>query len=84
MDTELPMSLRVLVSCLTAASMLAANALSPSFVIQYKGVPYRDIPAIKAVRKKFPGGSCVSYYDMGGEGVAYHDTDQWGNRACHG
>ena len=68
------MSRRVLASCLTAASMLAANALSQSFVSQYKGVPYRDT-GYQGGPQKIPGRVLCAYYDMGGEGVAYHDTD---------
>jgi hypothetical protein len=68
------MSRRVLSICLTAASMLAANALSQSFLSQYKGVPYHD-SRHKGGPQKLPGRVLCAYYDLGGEGVAYHDID---------
>jgi len=68
------MSRRVLALCLTAASMLAANAFSQSFLSQYKGVPYRDTH-YQGGPQKIPGRVLCAYYDLGGEGVAYHDTD---------
>jgi hypothetical protein len=68
------MSRSVLALCLTAASMLAAKAISQSFVSQYKGVPYRDT-GYRVGPQEIPGRVLCAYYDMGGEGVAYHDTD---------
>jgi len=57
-----------------AASMLAATALSQSFLRQYKGVPYHD-SRYDGSPQKIPGRVLCAYYDEGGEGVAYHDTD---------
>jgi hypothetical protein len=68
------MSLRFSALCLTAASLLAANVFSQSFVSQYKGVPYRD-SRYQGGPQKIPGRVLCAYYDLGGEGVAYHDTD---------
>jgi hypothetical protein len=68
------MSRRVLALYLTAASMLVVNAHSQSFLSQYKGVPYRDA-RYQDGPQKIPGQVLCAYYDLGGEGVAYHDTD---------
>jgi hypothetical protein len=68
------MNRRVLALCLTAASMLAARAFSQSFVSQYKGVPYHD-SRYQGGPQKIPGQVLCAYYDLGGEGVAYHDSD---------
>ena len=57
-----------------AASVLAASAFSQSFLSQYKGVPYYD-SRYQAGPQKVPGRVLCAYYDLGGEGVAYHDTD---------
>src|ERR1700758_1121744 len=68
------MSRSTLFLCLTAASVLAASAFSQSFVSQYKGVPYHD-SRYQGGPQKIPGRVLCAYYDLGGEGVAYHDTD---------
>jgi hypothetical protein len=68
------MSRYFLLLCLTAASVLAASAFSQSFLSQYKGVPYHD-SRYQGGPQKVPGRVLCAYYDLGGEGVAYHDTD---------
>jgi hypothetical protein len=68
------MSRNVLLLCLTAASVLAASASSQSFLSQYKGMPYHD-SRYQGGPQKVPGRVFCAYYDLGGEGVAYHDTD---------
>jgi hypothetical protein len=68
------MSRKVLALCLAAASMLATSAFSQSFLSQYKGTPYRDT-RYQGGPQKIPGRVLCAYYDLGGEGVAYHDTD---------
>jgi hypothetical protein len=60
--------------CLTAATMMAANALSQSFLSQYMGRPYHD-SRYQGAPQKIPGRVLCAYYDLGGEGVAYHDND---------
>ena len=40
----------------------------------YKGTPYRD-SRYQAGAQKIPGRVECAYYDLGGEGVAYHDVD---------
>jgi len=68
------MSRRVLLLSLIASSMLAGNAFSESFLSQYKGLPYRD-GHYQGGPQKIPGRVFCAYYDQGGEGLAYHDTD---------
>jgi hypothetical protein len=60
--------------CLIAASVLTASAFSQSFLSQYKGEPYHD-SRYQGGAQKVPGRVLCAYYDLGGEGVAYHDTD---------
>jgi hypothetical protein len=54
--------------------MLAARAFSQSFMSQYKGLPYHD-SHYQGGPQKIPGQVLCAYYDLGGEGVAYHDSD---------
>jgi hypothetical protein len=68
------MSRRGFCSCFLAASLLAATAFSQSFLRQYKGLPYDD-SRYHGGPQKVPGRVLCAYYDLGGEGVAYHDTD---------
>jgi len=68
------MSRNALFLCLTAASVLAASAFPLSFLSQYKGVPYHD-SHYQGGPQKVPGRVLCACYDLGGEGVAYHDTD---------
>ena len=68
------MNWRVLSSCLSVASMLAVIAFPQSFMRPYKGLPYRDA-RYSGGPQKIPGRVLCALYDMGGEGVAYHDTD---------
>jgi hypothetical protein len=68
------MNRSVLFLCLTAAWVFAASAFSQSFLSQYKGVPYHDGRYQRGPQKVL-GRVLCAYYDLGGEGVAYHDTD---------
>jgi len=68
------MSQRVFSLCFIAASMLAATAFPQSLASQYKGQPYHDSRYVDGPQK-IPGRVQCAYYDLGGEGVAYHDTD---------
>jgi hypothetical protein len=45
---------------------------------RYKGSPYHD-SRHPAVAQSIPGRVDCAYYDLGGEGVAYHDTDAKNN-----
>src|SRR5580700_4583127 len=44
------------------------------FPKNYKGTPFTD-SKYKDGAQKIPGKVMCAYYDLGGEGVAYHDTD---------
>jgi hypothetical protein len=68
------MSRRAFSVCFVAALMSPTTALSQSFVSQYKGLPYHD-SRHGGGAQKIPGKVLCAYYDLGGEGVAYHDTD---------
>lgn len=56
------------------SAWVAPTAFSQSLVTQYKGLPYRD-GHYQGGPQKIPGRVFCAYYDLGGEGVAYHDTD---------
>ncbi len=68
------MTRRAFSLCFVAASMLPAIAFSQSFLSQYKGLPYHD-SRYQGGPQKIPGRVLCAYYDLGGEGVAYHDSD---------
>jgi hypothetical protein len=68
------MNRRMLLFCYLGVLMLSATASSQSFLNQYKGTPYRD-SHYQGGPQKIPGRVLCAYYDLGGEGVAYHDTD---------
>src|SRR6202166_2962444 len=72
------MSRRAFFLCFVAASMLPAIAFSQSFLSQYKGLPYHD-SRYQGGPQKIPGRVMCAYYDLGGEGVAYHDSDSKNN-----
>src|ERR1700678_4090156 len=65
---------RVFFFCFVAALMSSTIALFQSFLGQYKGLPYQDTH-YSGGPQKIPGKVLCAYYDLGGEGVAYHDTD---------
>jgi hypothetical protein len=62
--------------CLAAAG--ATGAGKPDFLSNYKGAPYEDSRYHEGAQK-IPGKVYCAYYDRGGEGVAYHDTDAKNN-----
>jgi hypothetical protein len=53
---------------------VSATASSQSFLDQYKGEPFHD-SVYHGGAQKIPGLVLFAYYDLGGEGIAYHDTD---------
>jgi hypothetical protein len=60
-------------------SAIAASAGSePDFLASYKGTPFHD-SRYSGGAQKIPGGIMCAYYDLGGEGVAYHDADAKNN-----
>ncbi len=70
---------RVLLPTLLALLVVTgASASKPSFLKNYKGTPYQDA-RYQGGPPKIPGRVECAYYDRGGEGVAYHDTDAKNN-----
>ena len=61
---------------LFAASVVEAS--NTNYLTHYKGTPYHD-SRYKSGAQKIPGEILCAYYDLGGEGVAYHDTDAKNN-----
>ena len=61
---------------LTAASTLGAQ--KADFLKSYKGTPFRD-SRYNGGAQKIPGTVMCAYFDIGGEGVAYHDADAKNN-----
>ena len=51
-----------------------SNAAQTDFLTLYKGIPYTD-DHFHDSPQKIPGKVYCAYYDRGGEGVTYHDTD---------
>jgi hypothetical protein len=68
------MSQRVFYLCLIAATIPPATAFTQSFLSRYKGSPYQDRRYSRGPQK-IPGRVLCAYYDLGGEGIAYHDSD---------
>lgn len=62
-------------------AVLAAGVGSASqsdFLNSYKGMPFHD-NKYNSGAQKIPGTVMCAYYDLGGEGVAYHDSDAKNN-----
>jgi hypothetical protein len=60
-------ALGALLACSAAAS-------GPDAPVQYGGVPFHDKVHVSGPQG-IPGRVLCAYYDLGGEGVAYHDSD---------
>lgn len=58
------------------AGTLAAQR--PGFLAHYKGLPFHD-SRFNGGAQRIPGKVLCAYYDLGGEGVAYHDSDAKNN-----
>ncbi len=75
-------------TCLFAGVALVATAglsgqgvgrqTREAFLAQYKGTPYKDARH-NGGAQAIPGKVYCAYYDRGGEGVAYHDSDAKNN-----
>lgn len=73
----LPIALRyLLIFC--AFVGIAYWAWRSDYLIRYKGTPYED-NHYAGGPQAIPGRVQCAYYDRGGEGVAYHDTDAKNN-----
>jgi hypothetical protein len=55
-------------------TITALGASNVDFLSHYKGTPYQD-GYYNGGAQKIPGVVHCAYYDRGGEGLAYHDTD---------
>jgi hypothetical protein len=60
------------------AASVAATAQQAQFLRTYKGTPFHD-SRYSGGAQKIPGKVFCAYYDLGGEGVAYHDSDAKNN-----
>jgi hypothetical protein len=58
--------------------VMVATPSGASSDAKYKGIPYRDSHH-QIAPQKIPGRVECAYYDRGGEGVAYHDSDAKNN-----
>ena len=67
-----------LVAFLVFVSALALGAPKAGFLKTYKGTPFHD-SRYAGGAQKIPGKVFCAYYDLGGEGVAYHDSDAKNN-----
>jgi hypothetical protein len=59
---------------LTVYCAIATVLLYSCHSNHYEGLPYSD-SVYSAGRQQIPGKIFCAYYDIGGEGIAYHDTD---------
>jgi hypothetical protein len=57
---------------------IALWSYKTDFLIRYKGTPYHD-SRYAGGPQDIPGKAQCAYYDLGGEGVAYHDSDAKNN-----
>jgi hypothetical protein len=57
---------------------VGVGALQGGFLTAYKGTPYHD-SKYQGGAQAIPGKVICAYYDLGGEGVAYHDSDAKNN-----
>jgi len=74
-------------SCLNTRTILSAvlglaaaiSAPATDFLSSYKGIPYHDSRyhgGVLGGAQAIPGRVQCAYYDLGGEGIAYHDTTE--------
>jgi Carbohydrate binding module (family 6) len=63
---------------LAVRTSVPAAAFESSFLAHYQGKPYHD-SRYQGGAQVIPGTLMCAYYDLGGEGVAYHDSDAKNN-----
>ena len=68
----------LLVAGAVSTLVAATRAQTPDFLSQYKGQSFYDAK-YNGGAQKIPGTVLCAYYDLGGEGVAYHDSDAKNN-----
>jgi hypothetical protein len=64
--------------CFAALGFLAATFSAAQVPSDYQGTPYHD-SHYSGGAQAIPGRVMCAYYDLGGEGVAYHDSDAKNN-----
>ena len=72
---RLSFKLSILLALLVSAGLSASNS---EFLSSYKGTPFQD-SHYKNGAQQIPGKVYCAFYDLGGEGVAYHDSDAKNN-----
>ena len=65
-----------------AALFAAGSACLADVPAQYRGIPFLD-SRYAAGPQRIPGRVMCAYYDLGGEGVAYHDADPENHGSGH-
>lgn len=68
----------VLLAVLGRVASAQSNPTQAGVPGSYRGVPYHDA-RVAGGPQKIPGVVYCAYYDLGGEGVAYHDSDTKNN-----
>ena len=71
-------SLTLLPTLLVFVAAAAFTASKINFLKTYRGTPYQD-SRYHSGPQKIPGRVQSAYYDRGGEGIAYHDSDARNN-----
>jgi len=67
-------SIRVALLFVLIFSVTALGSPEETFLSKYKGTPFNDGHHNRGAQP-IPGKVMCAYYDLGGEGVAYHDSD---------
>ena len=67
-------SVRVALLFVLILSVTALGSPEETFLSKYKGTPFNDGHHNRGAQP-IPGKVMCAYYDLGGEGVAYHDSD---------
>jgi hypothetical protein len=62
------------ISAIIVSLLLLAGCNSNRSIANYKGAPYKD-SVYKNGAQSIPGKLQCEYYDFGGEGISYHDSD---------
>lgn len=77
-DSRIRWRLGFVVLLFIVLSAASAAWSKSDFLQHYKGTPYHDVRYHDGPQK-IPGRVECAYYDLGGEGVAYHDVDAKNN-----
>jgi hypothetical protein len=64
----------IVVGITLVAAAAHRDKQAKQFLDRYKGTPYRD-SRYQGGAQRVPGKVDCAYYDLGGEGVAYHDSE---------